>query len=85
MHLARYKHFPPQAQEDGEEGVVLMRVTLSHDGTVLAMSLVRSSGFPDLDAEAPAWIQRALPLPPFPPSITAQQINLVIPLRFSLQ
>ena len=84
-HLARYKRFPPEAQEEGEQGVVLMRVTLSHDGRVLAMSLVRSSGFADLDAEAPAWIQRASPLPAFPSSITAQQINLVIPLRFSLQ
>jgi periplasmic protein TonB len=84
-HLARFKRFPPGAQERGEQGVVRMRVTLDHAGNVLSMTLVGSSGYPDLDAEAPAWIARAAPLPAFPPEITAQQVNLVIPLRFTLQ
>ena len=84
-HLALFKRFPPGAQERGEQGVVRMRVTLDHAGHVLSMALVGSSGYPDLDAEAPAWIARAAPLPAFPPEITAQQVNLVIPLRFTLQ
>ncbi len=84
-HLALYKQFPPGAQERGEQGVVLMRVTLDHDGHVLSTALAGSSGYPDLDAEAAAWIKRASPLPAFPPSVTAQQVNLVIPLRFTLQ
>ncbi len=84
-HLAIYKRFPPGAQERGEQGVVQMRVTLDHAGHVLAMALVGSSGYPDLDEEASAWIARAAPLPAFPPQITASQVNLVIPLRFTLQ
>jgi periplasmic protein TonB len=84
-HLALYKRFPSQAQELGEQGVVLMRVTLDHAGNVLAMQMVQSSGYPELDAEAPAWIRRASPMPAFPPEITASQVNLVIPLRFTLQ
>jgi periplasmic protein TonB len=84
-HLALFKQFPPGAQERGEQGVVEMRVTLDHAGHVLSMSLVGSSGYPDLDAEAASWIARAAPLPAFPPEITARQVNLVIPLRFTLQ
>jgi protein TonB len=84
-HLALFKRFPPGAQERGEQGVVEMRVTLDHAGHVLSMALVGSSGYPDLDAEASAWIARAAPLPAFPAEITASQVNLVIPLRFTLQ
>ena len=84
-HLAIYKRFPPGAQERGEQGVVQMRVTLDHAGHVLSMALVGSSGYPELDAAASAWIARASPLPAFPPEITASQVNLVIPLRFTLQ
>jgi periplasmic protein TonB len=84
-HLALFKRFPPGAQERGEQGVVEMRVTLDHAGHVSSMALVGSSGYPDLDAEASAWIARAAPLPAFPPEITASQVNLVIPLRFTLQ
>jgi hypothetical protein len=35
--------------------------------------------------EAQAWITRAEPLPAFPPEITVQQMELLIPLRFTLQ
>ncbi|MDR3537588.1 MAG: energy transducer TonB [Acetobacteraceae bacterium] len=83
--LAQFRRFPRAAQLRREQGVVLMRVTLSRFGQVLAMSLARSSGYPDLDGEAQAWIARAEPLPAFPPEMTAPQMELMIPLRFTLQ
>jgi protein TonB len=84
-HLARYQRFPAQAQRRGEQGDVMMNVTLSRTGQVLSMAIATTSGHADLDAEAQAWITRAEPLPAFPPEITVQQMELLIPLRFTLQ
>jgi periplasmic protein TonB len=84
-HLERFKRFPPAAQRRGEQGVVLMRVTLAHGGTVLSMTMVRGSGYADLDEEAQAWMTRAAPLPAAPPEIKAQQLEIVVPLRFTLR
>jgi protein TonB len=84
-HLSHFKRFPPEAQRRGEQGVVLMRITLGRNGDVLAMSMARSSGFADLDDEAEAWIRRATPLPPIPPDIAGDHVNLVVPLRFTLR
>lgn len=84
-HLARFKRFPPEAQLRSEQGVVLLRLTLSHEGDVVALSIAHSSGHPDLDAEALAWIVRAEPLPAFPPEVTAPRVELLVPLRFTLQ
>jgi protein TonB len=84
-HLARFKRFPPAAQRRGEQGVVLVHVRLSRVGAVLSMTLVRGSGYADLDAEAQAWLNRAEPLPAFPPEITAQQMEIMVPLRFTLR
>jgi protein TonB len=46
---------------------------------------VRSSGHPELDSEVMAMIQRAQPLPAFPPQMTQSSVQLVVPIRFSLR
>ncbi|WP_158931573.1 TonB family protein [Acidisphaera sp. S103] len=84
-HLARFKRFPPAAERRGEQGVVMMRLTISRTGQVLAMAMARGSGYADLDAEAQNWMQRAEPLPAFPPEMTVQQMQVLVPLRFMLR
>jgi protein TonB len=84
-HLARFKRFPPAAQRRGEQGVVLMHLTIARSGAVLAMSMARGSGYADLDEEAQAWLTRAQPVPPFPAEIGAQQMEIAVPLRFTLR
>jgi protein TonB len=84
-HLARFKRFPPAAERRGEQGVVMMRLTISRTGQVLAMAMVRGSGYADLDAEAQNWMQRAQPLPAFPPDMTVAQMQVIVPLRFMLR
>jgi protein TonB len=84
-HLARFKRFPPAAQRRGEQGIVLMHVTMTRAGMVVAMTVVRKSGYADLDEEAKAWMSRAQPLPAAPPEVTAQQPEIVVPLRFTLR
>jgi protein TonB len=57
---------------------------MDRDGRVLGYSIVRSSGRPALDNEALAMIERASPLPPAPPEIREQVVQLVVPVHFRM-
>jgi periplasmic protein TonB len=83
--LQRYKRYPPQAQARGERGIVLLSFSLDRSGHVLAHRIARSSGYADLDDEVMAMIMRAEPLPPFPASMPQERLELIVPIRFSLQ
>jgi periplasmic protein TonB len=83
--LQRAKRYPAQAQSRNEQGVVLLRFSLDRNGHVLAHSIARSSGYPDLDDEVMAMIIRAEPLPAFPPSMPQERLDLTVPIRFSIR
>ncbi len=83
--LQRYKRYPSEAQSRSEEGVVLLSFSLDRTGHVLARRIARSSGFADLDNEVMAMIMRAQPLPAFPASMSQPQLDLTVPIRFSLR
>jgi periplasmic protein TonB len=84
-HLQHFKRYPSGAQSRGEEGIVMLSFSVDRNGHVLAHQIMRSSGFPDLDAEVTAMIERAQPLPAFPPSMPEAQLDLTVPIRFSLR
>ncbi len=50
--------YPPAAREDGQEGLVILRVRISADGLPLDIALRRSSGSRVLDRAAIAAVQR---------------------------
>jgi periplasmic protein TonB len=83
--LQRVKRYPASSQSRKEEGIVLLSFSLDRNGHVLAHSIARSSGHADLDNEVLDMIMRAQPLPPFPESMTQTQIDLTVPIRFSLR
>jgi periplasmic protein TonB len=85
QQVQRYKRYPAGAQARNEQGVVLLSFSLDRDGHVLAHSIARSSGYADLDNEVMAMIMRAQPLPPFPASMPQPQVDLTVPIRFSLR
>ena len=64
---------------------MLLRFSIDRNGHVLAHSIARSSGYPDLDEEVMAMIMRAEPLPAFPASMAQAQLDLTVPIRFSLR
>ena len=68
-----------------EQGVALLRVTMTRLGTVTGFRLERSSGHQLLDQEILELIQRAQPLPPMPPEMTQQTVEIVVPIRFELR
>jgi len=83
--LQRQKRYPALAQSRNEEGVVLLSFSLDRGGHVLAHRIAKSSGYADLDDEVMGMIMRAEPLPPFPPSMPQAQLDLTVPIRFSLR
>jgi protein TonB len=83
--LQRAKRYPRGAGKRREQGMVTVTFLLSSNGNVLSKSVVRSSGYADLDQEELAMIARAAPFPPFPPSITGETLNLPVPIQFRLR
>jgi protein TonB len=83
-HLERNKRYPRYSQIRHEQGTVKLRFTMDRTGRVLAAQIVGGSGYPALDEEVLAMIHRAEPLPAFPPEMTQSQLELIVPIRFSL-
>jgi periplasmic protein TonB len=84
-HLQSYKRYPRSAQARGEQGVALLHFKIDRNGRVLARHILRSSGSAVLDDEVLAMIERAQPLPAFPASMTQNELDLTVPIRFSLR
>lgn len=83
--LQQAKRYPSEARSRGEQGVVLLAFSIDRNGHVTARHIVQGSGYPALDEEAMALVERAQPMPAFPPSMTEAQLSLTVPIRFSLR
>ena len=84
-HLQRFKQYPTAARAAGEQGVATLSFTVSRDGQVSDGRIAKSSGSAKLDAETLAMLQRAQPLPSFPPEMTQGSLSFSAPIRFSLR
>ena len=83
--LQQNKRYPSSAESRREQGVVMLSFSVDRSGRVLSRSIARSSGVAALDEEVLAMVQRAQPLPAFPPAMTQPSVNLVVPIRFTLR
>ncbi|MGH8431838.1 MAG: energy transducer TonB family protein, partial [Solimonas sp.] len=84
-HLERHKRYPSEAQRHRQEGMVLMRFTMSREGRVLAARVERASGVTSLDQEGLDLLQRAQPLPALPADQPGETLELVVPIQFYLR
>uniref|UniRef100_E6VC33 TonB family protein n=1 Tax=Rhodopseudomonas palustris (strain DX-1) TaxID=652103 RepID=E6VC33_RHOPX len=84
-HLQRFKRYPSEARATGVQGTATLSFTVGRGGQVLGARLAHSSGHPALDAETLSMVQRAQPLPPFPPEITQASLNFSVPVNFSVR
>jgi len=83
-HLDRYKRYPDAARARREEGTAFLSFRMDREGHVLGYALVRSSGHAALDEEVLAMVERAVPLPPVPPEVREDILQLVDPVRFRM-
>ena len=84
-HLERHKRYPSAAQFRRQQGAPVVRFVMDREGNVLSAQLERSSGITSLDEEAVALLGRAQPLPPPPPEIPGERIELRVPIQFFLR
>jgi|AGTN01.3.fsa_nt_gi TonB family C-terminal domain len=84
-HLERHKRYPSAAQARRQEGVTTVRFVMDRQGNVLTARLERGSGYSRLDDESLDLMQRAQPLPPPPPEVAGERIELVVPIQFFLR
>jgi protein TonB len=82
--LQQNKRYPSSAESQRQQGVVTLSFTVDRNGRVLARKIAKSSGVTALDDEVMAMIERAQPLPAFPPAMPQSLVNLTVPIRFSL-
>jgi protein TonB len=79
--LERAKHYPKSASQRGAKGAAIIGFVLDLSGKITSVSLLRSSGEADLDAESVALIHRAAPFPPPPPGA---QVSFAIEVAFGM-
>jgi protein TonB len=79
-HLQRFKRSPSGA--NGAYGTAMLNFTTTRNGRVTGFRLVRSSGHAILDEEVLSLIQRAQPLPSFPPEMREASSNFNVPFSF---
>jgi protein TonB len=84
-HLQQFKNYPNDARARNEQGVVVLAFSIDRNGHVLSRHIMTGSGYADLDAEVMAMVERAQPMPAFPASMTEAQLDLTVPIRFSLR
>ncbi len=82
--LDRLKRYPSRARSRGLEGTVVLAFTLNRDGSLEDYEITQSSGHKVLDIEVKKLIRRATPFPAVPANIGQDQLELSVPINFSL-
>jgi len=84
-HLQRFKQYPGSARANHEQGTTSVNFTVTRNGRVTRSRLAKSSGVASLDQETLALIQRAQPLPPFPPEMREASVSFTVPFSFTMR
>ena len=84
-HLGRHKRYPAQARSRRNEGEVAVRFRINRAGQIVSASVLRSSGSSLLDQAALDLLRRAQPLPSFPKSLRASEVELIAPINYRLK
>jgi protein TonB len=83
--IDRRKEYPYQARRQGQEGSVLVRFTLTRQGSLAGEpALEKKSRHGRLNASAIEAVKSAAPYPPFPAEIADEEISLQVAVNFSL-
>jgi protein TonB len=83
--LNQYKKYPVEAMTRKLKGVARVSFRINAQGKVSAARLAASSGFPVLDQEAMALLKRCSPFPPIPAALGLTNLELNVPISFSVR
>lgn len=85
VHIDKVKQYPEEVRSRHGTGEVVVRFKMNRAGDVLSRQVVTGSGYPRLDEEAAAMLDRASPLPPPPSDVPGETFEMTIPIRFNLR
>lgn len=77
--LERFK-MDPRSHQAGE---VLLDITIAPSGQLLASSILKSSGVPELDRAALASLKRTH-FPPIPSNVSAGSYRVTVPFQYNM-
>lgn len=83
--LNRHKKYPSVARSKRLSGTVVVRFTINSQGRVVQSHMIKGSGFPALDQEAMALVQRVSPFKAIPEAMHKNTLSLTVPIRFSVR
>ena len=83
--IARKRVYPREARRRGVQGRAVLRMSVSRSGTLLAVSIARSSGSRALDQAALTAVRRASPYPAAPSGLPGARHRFTIPLTFKVK
>jgi protein TonB len=81
--LLAHRSYPEMARRLGRQGTVVVQITVSPDGRVQTVTLVKGSGSDTLDEAAQDLVRNAH-LPPFPPDMKLPRQTVTLPIRYRL-
>ena len=80
--LSQYR-FYQSSHAERTQGIVVTRLTLARDGRLLDVSLVSSSGSPNMDRGVIDTIRSASPFAPFPAEMTVDRHTFTVPIGYA--
>ena len=84
-HIERFKRYPLEARERGEEGIAKVAFSIDQNGHLLSIRIVQSTGSASLDEETLAMLTRADPMPKPPDGTPDSVLSFVVPVRFFIR
>ncbi|HLE08195.1 MAG TPA: energy transducer TonB, partial [Thermodesulfobacteriota bacterium] len=83
QRIETYWDYPSSSVRNREQGRLSVDFTITRDGGVEGIKIVKSSSYPALDDAAITAIRLATPFSPFPPEFDLEKVN--IHARFEYQ
>lgn len=81
----RHKAYPTAAVDNGWEGEVLVRMAIGADGSIAALEVRSSSGYPLLDRHAVEMFRRAKPHVALPEALRGKPFAVELRAVFNLK
>jgi len=80
--IEKNRKYPAKAVANNQEGTSYVKFTILPNGDISEISLIKSSGYSDLDQTAIAMVQDANPLPSFPQKTP---LSIKLPIIFKIK
>lgn len=85
LHLKKHQRYPAEARNKGHRGNVVIEFTIDRTGRMTSKKLSKTSGYPALDEEALAAVERASPFPLPPDEEPGESLPYSMTIQFKLR